>query len=164
MSPDLTILTGRIPTGDELGTLHHPPEIVERKASVSPCGTYRWWLSRKFEGGTGAVTFVMLNPSKADHTQDDPTMVRVQRFASAWGFNTVMVVNLFPLRSSDPRDVLKAGVEKAKGDPTGLDVIRTAVAAQLVVAAWGAYVPFGRDDEVLAAIPTTKLMCLGRCK
>ena len=40
-------------------------------ARLSDCGTYRYTLGRRWDDGPTA-TFVMLNPSTADASQDDP--------------------------------------------------------------------------------------------
>ena len=45
-------------------------------AIISECGTYRYLLTRPSEvanPGLGAALFIMLNPSTADASLDDPT-------------------------------------------------------------------------------------------
>ena len=46
--------------------------------------------------------FVGLNPSTADHKDDDPTIRRVIGFSKDLGFERLMVGNVFALRSVDP--------------------------------------------------------------
>jgi hypothetical protein len=67
---------------------------IRRSADISACGRYRWWLRRSWDlwtpqgehvQGKGVCCFVMLNPSTADATQDDPTIRRCSRFARDWG-------------------------------------------------------------------------------
>lgn len=78
---------------------------------------------------------MLLNPSTADATRNDPTVRRCIGYAMAWGFGELEVVNIFALRSTDP-----AGL-RAVEDPVGPGndrAIRRAVArADLTVAAWG---------------------------
>ena len=82
--------------------------------------------------------FVMLNPSTATDTVDDPTIRRCSRFAASWGFDRLMVVNLFSLRSTDPRALYVD--ETAEGDPENLTTILTVARdAHLIVCAWGAH-------------------------
>lgn len=52
-------------------------------AVISDCGQYRYALSRGgWMGGKGTVLFVMLNPSTADASEDDPTIRRCVRTPS----------------------------------------------------------------------------------
>jgi hypothetical protein len=76
-------------------------------AHVSECGRYRTLLWRTFAvGGDAApLVFVMLNPSTADATKDDPTIRRCLGFARREGMGGIIVVNLLPWRATDPRDL-----------------------------------------------------------
>ena len=99
--------------------------------------TYRYHLWREWSKLHNHVTFVMLNPSTADHAEDDPTMTRCVDFAKRHGFGGLDVVNLFALRSSSPSALARAS------DPWGPDfktyfkhvVLRN----KTVVVGWGAH-------------------------
>ena len=104
----------------------------------------------------------MLNPSTADAAQDDPTIRRCIGFARAWGFAGVEIVNLFALRSTDPRALRRSC------DPCGSDndahVRVAARRAHLMVLAWGMRGSLlGRDREVLELLSRsrTRLLALG---
>ncbi|MEU8272630.1 DUF1643 domain-containing protein [Sphaerisporangium sp. NPDC049002] len=122
-----------------------------RAAVLSSDGCYRYHLARRWAEGA-AVTFVMLNPSTADHHVDDPTIRRCVGFARAWGYGGLAVVNLFAWRATRPVDL------GAAGDPVGPDndehlvaAARDAVTAGApLVAAWGAHAPAWRVEQVLA--------------
>lgn len=146
------------------GSLFERGEGVVRSAEVSPCGRYRWWLRREFPTGDGRkVCFVMLNPSKADGSQDDPTLTRCISFARAWGFSTLEVRNLFPFRSTYPEDLLTA--DDPCGGARGVAELSAANEADVIVAAWGGWVPFSRDKETIANhFRNTNLFCLGLTK
>ena len=60
--------------------------------------------------------FVMLNPSTADATVDDPTIRRCVGFAKRWGFNRLVVGNVYGLRSTDPKALKVEGAEPV-GEP-----------------------------------------------
>lgn len=81
------------------------------------------------------VTFIMLNPSTAGAMVDDPTIRRCVAYGKAWGFDGLMVVNLFSLRATDPSALLK------HGDPVGIlntFYIEIAIGhSKLVVVGWG---------------------------
>ena len=118
-----------------------------RTASLSRDGRYRYTLSRVWDATAPLVLFVGLNPSTADHRQDDPTIRRCVRFASDWGFGGLLVANLFALRSSSPRALDHAV------DPVGRYndrwLRRLSSQAALTVAAWGGYgTRLGRDRIV----------------
>ena len=61
------------------------------------------------------IAFCLLNPSTADEAKDDPTVARCRRFAVAWGFGDIIVLNAFAYRATDPKDM------KAHAEPVGAD-------------------------------------------
>lgn len=105
-------------------------------AELSPCGAYRYTLSRGVGLGARLVNFIMLNPSKADSTVDDPTICRCIGYTRDWGYGDLVVTNLFALRSTDPKGL------RGHPDPVGPDndrhLAEQARRAQVVVCAWGA--------------------------
>lgn len=107
---------------------------LDASATISPCGMYRYNLSRVWDAEGRAVVFVMLNPSTADGTQDDPTIRRCVGFAKAWGYGGLVVVNLFALRATDPAELHRAV------DPIGPqndEHISAACFQRAAVCAWG---------------------------
>lgn len=137
----------------------------EAWAFLSEDGRYRYSLTRHVSPltGDGTCTFVMLNPSTADATQDDPTIRRCIGFARRWGFEWLKVVNLFAYRSTDPTELARVD------DPSGPDnlctIAKVVGSSDLVVCAWGAFPHWKRDQHValvmeLIAAPH----CLGLTK
>ena len=131
--------------------------IIERTAILSADGVYRYRLARRWSGGE-QVTFVMLNPSTADHAADDPTLKKIMKLSRAWGYGGLQVVNLYAFRSPHPRDLWTAT------DPVGPENnehLRTAAAeGGLIVAAWGNNARPERLAEVLAFSVFDQLHCL----
>lgn len=134
-------------------------------AVISPCGAYRYHLSRAWplEGAEGICLFVMLNPSTADADQDDPTIRRCIGFARRLRCHSLEVVNLFALRATDPVALLD------HPDPVGPDnnewIRDRVVHAKYVIAAWGTKGAFRyRDRRVYEMLPPQKSYCLGRTK
>ena len=85
---------------------------MKRKAGLSRCKNYRYWLYRRWRDGPELVV-IGLNPSTADAQTDDPTLRRIMRFTHEWGFSAVTVVNLFAWRSRFPKEL------RAATDPVG---------------------------------------------
>lgn len=110
-------------------------------AVFSPCRSYRYVLWRgiaqlmRKPGCLSTCNFIMLNPSTADEVKADPTVTRCLGFAEGWGFERLVVTNLFAWRSTDPHEM------KTKVDPVGPQnddhIIDCAQHADLVVCAWG---------------------------
>lgn len=146
---------------DLFGYSHY--ERLKSSAEISECGRYRYWLRRSYlHGGNGqVVAFLMLNPSTADALQDDPTIRRCLAFTRAWGYSILSVRNLFALRATDPKELLTAEDPIGPQNDAELLALRT---AHLVIAAWGAKVPFGRDRKVLELLAGVPLFCLGTTK
>lgn len=110
------------------------PEVAGR-AGFSRCGDYRYWLRRCWDPRRPQCAFIGLNPSTADARVDDPTLRRCIGFAQDWGFGSLLLVNLFSYRCTDPRQL------KRVSDPIGSGTSRWIQRAEresgLVVAAWG---------------------------
>lgn len=132
-------------------------------ATFSKCGRYRYALHRDARlGGEGDVLFVMLNPSTADATKNDPTTRRCIGFAQRWGFARLVIANLYAYRATVPVQLRQ--VE----DPVGPDndewIERLAQNAAEVIVAWGAFADASEDRiaDVVRLIERTRVpRCLG---
>lgn len=113
---------------DLLGDLHS-------SAHISEDGRYRAQLRRTWDERKEPAVFIMLNPSTADALQDDPTIRKCVGFAKSWNLGGIFVVNLFQLRATDPRELLKGG----ELNPSDADAwITKAISyTEVVIAAWG---------------------------
>lgn len=132
-----------------------------RAATLSRCRRYRYSLTRTWDTDLPTVAFVGLNPSTADARRDDPTVRRCVGFARDWGYGTLILVNLFAFRATDPSELLDVR------DPVGPEnddwLARVAESADKVVAAWGVHGCLrGRDQAVLGLLPS--VACLGRTR
>lgn len=133
-------------------------------AEMSEDGLYRYWLSRRLSMGERTVLFVGLNPSTADAALDDPTIRRCVGFARAWGFDWLLMGNLYAYRSTDPKP-LKDLVTCPVGPKNEESLRSMASRADRIVAAWGSN-PLNADAQILAdwimSLPRTR--CLGQNK
>jgi hypothetical protein len=128
----------------------------ERDALLSPCKLYRYTLTRRWGEGP-PLLFVMLNPSTASATEDDPTIRRCVGYAKRDGFPAIEVVNLFALRATDPKALTT--VADPIGPENDAHVQAAADRAGRIVAAWGKSLPRGHEQRpkaVLALLTASK--------
>lgn len=76
-------------------------------ALISPCGFFRYTLTRVWDDALPRLLFIMLNPSTADALLDDATIRRCIGFARGFGFGGIEVVNLFAFRTKSPAVLMK---------------------------------------------------------
>ena len=131
---------------------------VRGQAGFSRCGRYRYWLRRSWDSSLPQCAFVGLNPSTANATTDDPTLRRCIDFAKQWGCGSLLMVNLFSLRATDPRELF--GADDPIGPRTNLWLRRAKRESQLIIAAWGNGGALqGRGDTVATLLGDVR--CLG---
>jgi hypothetical protein len=125
---------------------------LEQNAVISPCGAYRYVLTRQVGPGERRATFIMLNPSTADALKDDPTIRRCIGFAQRWGCGQLVVLNLFAFRATDPADLKRAAAPV--GPENGAWFDRTLVddlSVGPVVCGWGVHgAHLGQDVVVIS--------------
>ena len=97
-------------------------------------GQYRYVLWRTWSQEPRLV-WVMLNPSTADAETDDPTIRKCTALAKKWGFGGILVINLFALRSTDPKKLKK--VADPVGPKNDYYIKDTCWKHKTVVVAWG---------------------------
>ncbi len=106
-------------------------------AVFDPTGIYRYALWREWNPGGARVGFIMLNPSTADVTSNDPTVRRCIGLARAWGYGAVEVASLFAYRATTPATLREAS------DPVGPDndryILDLVARVENVILAWGNY-------------------------
>lgn len=136
---------------------------IQRSAAFSPCGVYRYTLVRIWDTSLPRLLWILVNPSKADAEQDDPTNRKGMKFSKAWGFGSCVFANVFGFQSPHPK-VMKAA-EFPIGPDNDAHLIEQVYLASAVVVAWGNHGAHrGRDQEVLKLLGPTRLMCLGTNK
>lgn len=116
-------------------------------ATISECENYRYTLERIWADGGRLVLWVMLNPSTADAMKDDRTIGRCISFSKAWGYDGILVGNLYALRSRDPKALTQAA------DPVGPcnmgHLMGLASRASLIVCAWGQPGPLDGQNKIV---------------
>ncbi|WP_415182156.1 DUF1643 domain-containing protein [Phaeovulum sp.] len=146
-------------------TRHHLKGDAQSTAVYSDCERYRYALTRTWDSKRGKALFIMLNPSTATETQNDPTVERCERRARALGFGAFRVTNIFAFRATDPK------VMRAQDDPVGSKndgaICESLPWADQIICAWGAHgAHLGRGAVVEALLRRlgTPLFHLGLTK
>ncbi len=139
---------------------------VQSMAVLSDCGGYRYMLGRRWgDPATQALVWVMLNPSTADASVDDPTIRRVVRFTRDAGFPAAIVLNLYGLRATDPAELRGHPDPVGPGNDAALEHLTQ---DHNVVVAWGAFADTQRDGRVAEVLngplKDRHLLCLGTTK
>jgi hypothetical protein len=106
--------------------------------------THRVYLWRIWDRTKPLVMFILLNPSTANETLDDPTVKRCIGFAKRWGYGGVFMCNVFTLVSTDPK-ALNKEQNIAMGASLAMRVIREK--CDKAIAGWGTYVTQVRQWE-----------------
>ena len=135
--------------------------FLHRHAVISPDGLYRYRLSRSWDGTKLPLVWIMLNPSTADATEDDPTIRRCMSFAKREGAGGIEVLNLFAYRATNPKELEDAA------DPVGPDndewIREVLHPHSRCVCGWGAFPKaWGRAATVLDLARGINFLCLGR--
>ncbi len=137
---------------------HVDPAIAGAWIDATGCYRYRLW--RHWDGQRPTVGFVLLNPSRADATQNDPTIRRCLGFARSWGYGGLEVTNLFAYRAVQPH------LLRQVADPVGAEndrVLQTlGDRVDRIILAWGnGGSLYHRDRTVLSLLPMDRVDCLG---
>ena len=138
-------------------------------AEISNDEIYRYTLTRQWDDGK-CISWLMFNPSTADARLDDPTIRRCIGFSKRWGYGRMIVVNLYAIRSTDPRTVARAGIS-AIGPLNNYWITKSVSESRELTCAWGCaqHAPniTQRIDEVLRleisedGAPIVPINCLG---
>lgn len=134
---------------------------MARGARLSGCGSYRYTLWRMWDDSERTVAFVCLNPSTADAEIDDPTLRRCIGFAKSWEFGSVIIVNLFAYRSTNPGVLVK--IHDPVGPENPFWLTRAWTSCSLAIAAWDNRGELlGRDFAVRQIMPYMKCLAINK--
>lgn len=139
-------------------------------ADFSDCGLYRFELRREWDTAKPPFVLIGLNPSTATAETNDPTIRRCIGFALREGAGSLVMLNLFPFRATDPKEMY------AHAEPNEIRKVNEARIKRLaeeaierrgkIVAAWGtggAYLQRGREI-METALKGAPVLCFGLTK
>lgn len=138
-------------------------EFVEmhKSAILSEDRRYRYTLIRTWDKSLPRVMFIGLNPSTADETTDDLTIKKCIGFAKRWGFGSIVMVNLFAIRATDPR--VAASADEPIGEENDRYILSESKGCEKIVAAWGDQKWLGGRDKTVMRL-LGKMYCLGQTR
>jgi len=112
------------------------------------------------------IVWCLLNPSTATASASDPTLARVLGFSRRWGAGAVEIVNLFALRTPNPKDLTTTLIDPV-GGRNDEAITMAAQETNEVVAAWGTNGRLAnpetrkaRSDEVLELLSNSEARLL----
>ncbi len=129
---------------------------MKKDAILDKTRQYRYALKRQWGADDeNFVNFVLLNPSTADENIDDPTIKACIKFAQNWGYDGILVTNLFAFRATEPTDLKKA--ENPIGDQNDSYIKKYAKRSKIIVIAWGNHGNFlNRGEQVVKLLSQIK--------
>ena len=105
--------------------------------------------------------WVMLNPSVADAVEGDPTIAKCVGFSHRHGHEGIVVVNLFALRSTDPKVLVSSRDPVGPHNPRFVHQVLGHPAVSRVVLAWGNDGELDARDEAFCVVHAGReLWCL----
>lgn len=107
-----------------------------KQAVISECGSYRYTLDRGDPADGQFWGVVMVNPSTATATLDDPTIRKLLGFAERNGWAGFRVVNLFAYRATDVKEL--RNVADPVGPRNDTYIEQMLATCDNVLVAWGA--------------------------
>lgn len=126
-------------------------------AKFDESGTHRYQLWRIWNSSKPLVLFIMLNPSTADASKNDPTVRRLIRFAMDHGYGGFYVGNLFSYISPYPTDLLHLNPLDYQCSANDKILADMAEKTKDVVFAWGNNAAIGwfkdRNDAIVKKFP-----------
>ena len=108
-------------------------------AVFSPDRRHRYTLWRRwnFVDNERMVAFVGLNPSTADEFHNDNTVRRCIRFAQAWQYDGMIMLNAFAYRDTDPKKMKRFSHPIGDENDDAIDQVTDLV--DRVIVCWGVH-------------------------
>lgn len=96
---------------------------------------YRYSLLREWDDSLPKITFILLNPSIADHLLIDDTLRKCLNYSIENGFGRLEIVNLFAYRAMDSNELKRAS--EPIGSENDTFILKAVSDAKLIIAGWG---------------------------
>jgi hypothetical protein len=144
-------------------------------ARFSPCGHYRYELTRDLEGyprpadqfpPRGVLVSIGLNPSTATCDDDDPTVHKESFYTIQWGYRLFIKTNAYGFRATVPDDMFAArdrgidivGPENDAAIRRAVELVRQQGGRVLV--AWGKNIERERQAAISRLLADVDAYCI----
>lgn len=127
-------------------------------AEFSADRLHRFLLWRIWSPPPGKLLgFVMLNPSIADETRDDPTTTRNCARARLLGYAGIVQANLYSFRTPSPKVLKESGYQGGVHEyrANAVEITRLAEKCRDIVLAWGAHARSIDADSAISLLRHT---------
>jgi hypothetical protein len=147
--------------------MNGPNTMRARQCIPAESGPYRYTLEVAFGGSGIRLAAILKNPSMAGVERSDATIGKMESWARRRGYGSLVVVNLFARRATNPTDLNAVSYVGCVGAENDRFILDAAADADITVAAWGG--PNGvtpdryerRIHEVLALLVAHRLHIVG---
>ncbi len=109
---------------------------VIKTAEFSPCGQYRYLLTREWDSTKPFACCVGLNPSTANSEKNDPTIRVLMGTLEKLGYGGLKMVNLYSCVTSKPNKIFDFMNPEV---PHWSWIKTTAATCQVIIFCWGAF-------------------------
>ena len=128
-------------------TMTFTQKSIKWTAVYSECKRYRYSLTRETNNSKLKLLFILLNPSIATETKNDPTISRCQKRTQELGYTAFRVCNLFAFRTKDPL-IMKGSIDPI-GPENNYIINESLYWSNKIICAWGSDGKYlERGDEV----------------
>lgn len=145
-----------------------PLSTIGSSAVFSTDRRYRWQLTRIRSLVRLVRAWILLNPSTADETTDDPTVFRCQQRDISDGFDGTVILNIFAFRSTDPRQLYELEDPVGYANDTYIRRVAQHPRVAEIVCGWGNHGQLrSRGPTVLTLLRGERpldIRCLGLTK
>jgi len=123
-----------------------------------PNKEYRYVLYRVWNLGKPHLAVIGLNPSVADEEFDDRTVRRCISFARRNGYGSLVMLNAFAYRSTDPKAL--TSISDPVGPENDYYIFKECGYAYDIVLAWGTHAK-ERGAKIIELLKIRALQCFG---
>ncbi len=136
---------------------------IEIESMASADQRCRFTYTKIWERNKPKALFILMNPSKGTELKIDNTIVNINNYCVDNGFGSFRIVNLFPFRATDPKELVgNTNIESERN----MEVISNSIDEfDVVIIAWGTEKKFIRKKReveqllISKALIPSKVLC-----
>jgi hypothetical protein len=144
--------------GGDLIRRRHTTDRWSGMALFSSDERHRYELSWSWNADLPNLIWIMMNPSTATERELDPTLRRCAKFSQDFGYGSMLILNAYAIRSTDPKRCLAA--PDRIGPYNDACIRRHLFSGDDVIVAWGGKLDRSRRYEMHKMVRSHSPMCL----